>query len=172
MAILQKAESGSLSGHTIAPINLAKFAAFKAECYAKHVSYGWGMKDPNPGSGRVGFTEIDCSGFVRTLLMYACEDAMDAMPDGSYTQGEWLAAKGFKPTDPANCGLSDGHLRINVHHPDHRDEAGHIWIVVGGATVHSVESFGGHGPGERTWNAMLHSGNRLSDLASVCYVLM
>lgn len=104
--------------------------------------------------------------------MYACEDAMDAMPDGSYTQGEWLAAKGFKRTDPANCGLSDGHLRINVHHPDHRDEAGHIWIVVGGTTVHTVESHGGRGPSERPWNALLHSGYRLNELASVCYVLM
>lgn len=172
MAELTKVVSGPLAGFTVAPINLAKFADFKQRCYNAHVAYGFGSKDPNPGSGKVGFDEIDCSGFVRTLLMYACEGAMDAMPDGSYTQGEWLAAQGFKRSDPANCALADGHIRCCVHHPNGKDETGHIWLVVGGSSVHTVESFGGHGPGERAWNARLHSAYRLNELASVCYVLM
>ena len=172
MPKLTKATSGDLTGYTVAPINVVKFAAFKQACYDAHIPYSFGGKDPHPSSGKVDFPlGIDCSGFIRTLLMYACEGAMDALPDGSYTQGEWFASKGFKPTDPANCANADGHFRVCVHHPDALDETGHIWIVVGNSPVHTVESFGGHGPGERSWNAPLHSGHTLNQLASVCYVL-
>lgn len=172
-AMLTRATSGPLAGHTAAPVNFVKFADFKARCYAAHIPYLWGGKAPHPGSGLVDFPlGIDCSGFFRALMMYACEGAMHGLPDGSYTQGDWLAAQGFKQTDPANCANSDGRVRVCIHHPDHMDEAGHIWVVVGGQRVHSVESYGGHGPGERAWNAPLRSGHTLNELASLCFVLM
>lgn len=169
---LIRATSGPLAGHVVCPVDWDKFADFKGRCYAAHVAYGWGSKDPGCGSGRVGFTRIDCSGFARTLLMYAAGGpdggAMRLMPDGSYTQGDWLAAQGFKPTAPENSALADGHLRCCVHHPDGMDEAGHIWLA---CNSHTIESFGGHGPGQRAWNAPLHSGHTLNELASVCFVL-
>ena len=168
MTALVKAKTGPLAGYTVMPIDMVKFMAFKQACYAAHVAYGFGSKDPNPGSGKIGFTEIDCSGYVRTLLMFAAGGAMSAFPDGSYTQGEWLAAKGFKPTAASNGANLDGCLRCYVHHPDTLDETGHIFLTING---HTIESFGGHGPGERRWNAMLHSGHTLDALASVGYVL-
>ena len=168
MTVLSQAKTGPPAGYTVTPIDMAKFIAFKQACYDAHVAYGFGSKDPHPGSGKVDFTEIDCSGFVRTLLMYAAGGAMSALPDGSYTQGEWLAAKGFKPTAASNAADLDGCLRCYVHHPDTLDETGHIFLTING---HTIESFGGHGPGERLVTAMLHSGHRLIELVSIGFVL-
>lgn len=174
MPELIRVNTGPLAGHTAAPIDWAKFADFKARCYAAHISYLWGGKDANCGSGEVDFAAgIDCSGFFRTLMMYAAggpgTGALRDLPDGSYTQGEWLAAQGFKPTTAAAMLLADGHVRVAVHHPNALDEAGHIWIGVNG---HSIESWGSHGPGERSLTTMLQSGHRLNDLFSVGYVLL
>ena len=149
-------------------LNAAKFIAFKQACYDAGVAYGFGSKDPNPGSGKVDFSEIDCSGFVRTLLMFAGNGTLDDFPDGSYTQGDWLAAKGLKPTLASNGGNTDGYLRCYVHHPDSLDGTGHVWLTVNG---HTVESCGGRGPCERHWNTSLHSGHTLNELASVGFVL-
>ena len=168
MNTLLRGKDSTLPGFPSLPVDIGKFIAFKQACYDAHVAYGFGAKDPNPGSGKIDFWEIDCSGFVRTLLMYAAGGAFNDFPDGSYTQGEWLAAKGFKPTAASNGGNTDGYLRCYVHHPDTLDETGHIWLTVNG---HSVESHGGGGPSERPWNAMLHSGHTLDALASVGYVL-
>ena len=172
MATLTKATSGLLEGHVVAPINIVKFAAFKQACYNAHIPYSFGGKDKHPGSGKVSFPlGIDCSGFIRTLLMYSCEGAMDDMPDGSYTQGEWFASKDFLSVPPSDCANADGHIRVCVHHPDSLDETGHIWLTIGNKPVHTVESFGGHGPGERAWNARLRSGHTLNQLANLCFVL-
>ena len=166
--VFKKAPAGVLAGFPFLPIDLGKLIAFKQAVYDANVSYGFGSKDPHPGSGKVGFSEIDCSGFVRTLLMYAAGAALKDFPDGSYTQGDWLDSKGFKPTDASNGGSTDGCLRCYVHHPDFMDETGHIWLTVNG---HTIESCGGRGPCERAWNTPLHSGHTLDALASVGYVL-
>ena len=168
MNTLLRGKDSTLPGFPSLPVDIGKFIAFKQACYDAHVAYGFGAKDPNPGSGKVDFREIDCSGYVRTLLMYAAGGAFNDFPDGSYTQGEWLAAKGFKPTAASNGGNTDGHLRCYVHHPDTLDETGHIFLTING---HTVESFGGHGPGERLVTATLRSGHKLIDLVSVGFVL-
>ena len=97
------------------------------------------------------FAAIDCSGYVRTLLDYASGGATDHIPDGSWMEDQWFALTGFAPTEYANGALSDGHLRVAIHHPSGRggDPVGHIWLVANG---HTMESYGGHGPGERPWN--------------------
>jgi len=173
MTTLQKTNlltgaASTIPGFSSVHVNLEKFADFCSRAYANHVAYGFGSKDPHPGSGKIDFTEIDCSGWVRTLLMYACEGTMNGMPDGSYTQGEWLASKGFKPTTRDTGLLSDDHIRCFVHHPDGLDETGHIWLTMNG---HTVESFGSHGPGQRNPRARLRSGHTLDELVSVGYVL-
>lgn len=168
---LMKATSGPLAGYTVAPVIWTLLALYKAACYAAGVRYGWGSKDPNPGSGIIGFPRIDCSGFFRTLMLYVTgglHGAMAGLPDGSYMQGDWLAAKGFKPTTREALLLKDGHLRVAIHHPDHLDETGHIWLCVNG---HTIESYGGHGPGERDPECRLHGGHTLGDLVSAAYVL-
>ena len=173
MPELIKVNTGALAGHVAAPIDWAKFADFKARCYAAHVGYGYGSKDPNCGSGKIDFTEIDCSGFARTLLMFAAggpaDGALRDMPDGSADQGDWFAAQGFKPTTAEDMLLADGHLRVAVHRPNVLDEVGHIFFGVNG---HGVESCGGRGPCERPLTTMLHSGHRLIDLFSVGFVLL
>lgn len=171
MDTLIKAVSGPLAGHTVIPIDWERFGAFKAACYAAGVRYGWGAKDPAPGTGAIDFPRIDCSGFVRTLLMCATggrHGALADLPDGSYTQAKWFSAQGFKQTVRDALLLQDGHLRVAVHFPDHKDETGHIWLCVNG---HTVESYGGHGPGERNPECRLSSGYTLGDLVSVAFVL-
>jgi hypothetical protein len=66
-------------------------------------------------------------------------------------EDDWFAHTEFKRTEYTNCVLPDGFLRVAIHRPGGRggDATGHIWLVVDG---HSVESYGGHGPGERPWN--------------------
>lgn len=139
-------------------------------CEAHGVKYGFGEKCPEPHLGQlpIVFGEIDCSGFARSSVKFASGGKI-VMPDGSYQQGDWFAAQGFKRTDNSNCALNDGHLRVCIHHPDHIDETGHIWFVVGGRTI---ESYGGHGPGSRAWNAVLSSGHRLDDLATLTFALL
>ncbi len=165
-------KSGPLVGYVAAEIDWERFKKFKGECYAAHVPYLWNGKDRHCGSGTVDFPGLDCSGFARTLLMFAGggpeEGAFRHLPDGSYTQGEWFRRQGFKQTTPGASALHDGRLRVNVHHADDKDETGHIWLAVNG---HTVESFGGHGPGERAWNYRLHSGHTLDQLASLSFVL-
>jgi len=148
---IHKAADGPLAEFMVIDIDWLKLTDFKQRCYDAHVGYGFGDKDPHPGSGQVDFATIDCSGFVRTLLDYASDGATAPMPDGSWQEDSWFAKTGFKPTEYATCALSDGHLRVAIHHPGGRggDPVGHIWLATNG---HTIESYGGHGPGERPWN--------------------
>jgi len=149
--MLSKAVSGPLSGYTVLQFDMVKFDDFKQRCYDARVGYSFGAKDPNPGSGTVDFATIDCSGFVRTLVDYASNGAAKSLPDGSWMQDDWFARSGFKRTEYAECALSDGCVRVAIHRAGGRggDSTGHIWLAV---NAHSVESYGGHGPGERPWN--------------------
>jgi hypothetical protein len=145
------AVDGPLYGFNVVDLDLRKFEDFKQRCYDAHVGYLFGAKDPNPGSGRVDFAAIDCSGFVRTLLDYASDGATSSIPDGSWMEDDWFAKGVFKRTAYSECGAGDAHVRVAVHRPGGRggDATGHIWLTVNG---HSVESYGGHGPGERPWD--------------------
>lgn len=175
MPATARAASGPLAGSLVAPISLDRLVKFTEACIAQKVGYGFGSKDAHPGSGQVTFTEIDCSGFVRTALMWAAGGAFHDLPDGSYTQGEYFAAAGFKPTQAASGGLCDGVLRVFVHHPDHKDETGHVWLTFGrpgSSNPHTLESHGGLGVSMRDWNAPVHGGlYTLDQYASVGFCL-
>lgn len=155
--------------YKVLPIDLGKFNACAALLIAKMVRYVFGGKaNPislNPPTLPDG--GIDCSGFMRWLVYHATDGKVD-IGDGSYDQGENLRGRGLKLTDPANCALEDGHLRICIHHPDDLDSTGHIWAVRNKVTT---ESYGGHGPGHRAWNARLRSGHTLNQLATLCFVV-
>jgi hypothetical protein len=68
-----------------------------------------------------------------------------------------------KPSyDEGNAGLEDGRLRIAfiATKPGH---VGHVWLILNGKTI---ESWGGHGPGRRSWNV-----KALRERVTSCYVL-
>ena len=153
--------------NTTMTIYLSRFAAYKQWCYDHHVGYGMGHKCQNPGMFPPVFADnlVDCSGFVRAILAYATMDATSSMPDGSFLEDDWFGHQGFQRIDYKDCGLNDKTLRVAIHKPGGRggDAVGHIWLCVHG---HTVESYGGHGPGERPWNLPL-----LLDIVDDCYVL-
>jgi hypothetical protein len=147
---------GPLAGFVSVPIDLNRFVNNKQAAYDVHIPYLMGGKDPKCGQGLIDYPRgIDCSGFARTLLMWAAHGLLNDMPDGSWAEDPWFVSAGFKAGDynayMANAMNNDGFLRIAIHRPGGRggDPTGHVWILVNG---HSVESYGGHGPGERPWN--------------------
>lgn len=159
-----------IAGYPNMPIDYDRLTEYLRACEAHGVTYGFGSKCPEAHIGKlpIVYGEIDCSGFFRTAICYATNEELTP-PDGSYTQGDWLSAKGYKATKPEYCGLQDGHVRVCVHHPDDLDGTGHIWIVRNGVTT---ESYGGHGPGSRAWNVRLSSGHTLDQLATLCFAVV
>jgi hypothetical protein len=151
------ASFGPLAGHACVNIDFDRLTEFKADAYAAGVGYSFGGKDPRAGSGVIDFDAIDCSGWVRTTLIYVTHGMLADIPDGSFCENDYFARKGFKEkvilsaADCGSLGLSDGLLRVAVHLPNGRggDATGHISLFVNG---HSIESYGGHGPGERPAN--------------------
>jgi hypothetical protein len=146
-----------ITGHSYVPVDLDRLQEFKAEAYRKGVGYKMGAKDPTPGDGEVDFSRVDCSGWVRTMLIYCTHGILAPMPDGSWQEAGFLDKMGFKekvcrvPMDCGSTGLADEYLRVAVHYPGGRggDAVGHIALFAHG---HSVESYAGRGPGERPWD--------------------
>jgi len=159
-----------IPGYTNMSIDPLKLWEYLKACEDHGVRYGFGSKCPEALIGKlpIKFKEIDCSGFVRTTLAYASGGSVRIV-DGSYNQGEWLKAHGYKITDRENCALNDGHIRICVHHPDVLDETGHVWVCQNGRTL---ESAGGRGPCSRPWNVMLSRGHRLDQLATLTFAVL
>ena len=162
-----KATTGPLTGFSVAPVDIPYLLKLMALCVAAHVRYLMGGKAHDLDIVPLDTGEIDCSGFMRWLLYHATRGAL-LMPDGSCNEGDDLAALGFKPTDPQNCALADGHVRVCIHIADEKDDTGHIWLAYLSRTM---ESHGGVGVSARDWNVMLSSGYRLDELAIHCYVL-
>ncbi len=162
-----KATTGPLAGYSVAPVDIVYLLHLMALCVSAHVRYLMGGKAHDLMAVPLDVSEIDCSGFMRWLLYHATRGAL-LMPDGSCNEGEDLSQLGFKPTDPQNCALADGHVRVCIHIADDKDDTGHIWLVLNGITY---ESHGGVGVSSRAWNVMLSSGYRLDELATHCYVL-
>lgn len=136
-------------------IDIDRLIEFKTKTYDDHITYLWGGKDPNPGSGVIDFTEgIDCSGWFRTLAEYITHRTL-LLPDGSWNQANYLMASNYKyhtiysDQDYINAvSVNDNLMRVGFHHPNGRggDSTGHVFPDV---HRHTVESYGGHGPGER-----------------------
>ena len=148
MAALIAATAGALAGHIVAPIDTSKYIDFRDRMLAARIGYEMGAKDPNVGSGKIGFTHLDCSAFVRTLARFAAGGALNDMPDGSWNEDDYFAARGFKRSQYLSVFDGDDILRACIHRPNGRgsDPTGHIWFAVHG---HSDECYGGHGVGQR-----------------------
>jgi hypothetical protein len=133
-------------------------------CFTGH-RYAMGAK-PELGSASNYWSWADCSGFVRWLLYGA---AGVTLPEGSVEIHDWCRANKFQVVDYRLSGsLMDDRLRIAFINPT-QAEPGHVWLVINGQTI---ESYGGHGPGRRPWNAPIDGGSSsLARAASACYVL-
>lgn len=156
--------TGALEGFRVMPLDTAKLEGGLHQCEAVPVHYGMGDKAPEPFSFPPNFHAIDCSGFARWVIFHATGGDV-LMPDGSYVQSDWCEQHGFKKTDYANAANHDGHVRIAFHHPGGRggDGTGHVWIILNGM---SLESYGGHGPGSRSY-----SHQWFLDHVDACYVV-
>jgi hypothetical protein len=150
---LPKQTTGPLAGYPLLAVDMVKFAAYKQAAYDKGVDYGLGAKDPHLGAWPIDYTKIDCSGFVRAILAYSTngQTVKFGMPDGSFLESDWFKAQGFKAINYSQVPDYASHLCVAIHRPGGRggDSIGHIWFCIHG---HSVESYGGNGPGERPWN--------------------
>lgn len=94
--------------------------------------------------------EIDCSGFVR-LVVWILAGVL--LPDGSWKQGEWFEANGFKVSTTEACKLEDNVLRLLWMTPAQGGGVGHIAFCWNGQTF---ESYGGNGPGSRKFTGDTH----------------
>jgi hypothetical protein len=151
-------------------ISLSKFSQFENWCIGR-IHYQMGAKCSNLGKFPPTFDlngqpcmGVDCSGFVRAILDYATIGSF-AIPDGSFVQDEWLKTQGFPSVPYDDCSCDDNYVRIAIHRPGGRsgDPTGHIWLCT---HAHTVESYGGHGPGNRPWDTPL-----LVSLVDDCYRL-
>ena len=134
-------------------VDWAKVQAFLTACRTSNprVTYGLGKKIPSdataPGSG---FTQVDCSGFVRAAIRRSTNPKYTAFPDGSVTQHDWVKAKGFERGTIADGRLADGKIRIAFLAPqDVPSRIGHVVLIRNGKTV---ESHGGVGPNSRAFD--------------------
>ena len=105
--------------------------------------------------------EVDCSGLVRLFLNRITFDHL-IIPDGSWHQNKWAMGYPLRPCDYSDCAKLDDRLRIAFMAPG-RGKHGHVWLCVNG---HTIESYGGHGPGRRAWNV-----KPLLSRVSTCYLL-
>jgi hypothetical protein len=94
---------------------------------------------------------VDCSGEFRWLLFHALGQPGDFdVPDGSWNQGQWMAAAGFKESQVQDGSNVDGYIRAAWMTPEQTGESsGHIFMCCNNITF---ESYGGHGPGQRTFS--------------------
>lgn len=94
-----------------------------------------------------GIKGFDCSAYSRWLVYHAA--AGYDIGDGSVEQYALLKRLGFASCPVADGHLCDGVVRIAVL--DGGDQEGgedHVMLLVNGSTV---ECYGHHGPGRRTW---------------------
>ena len=126
-----------------------------------YVRYKLGAKlalgsEPSPNT-----RTVDCSGYVRWLL-YGATLGQTAMPDGSWNQQAWVREQGFEEVPYSDCARRDGRLRIAFINPRKR-KVGHVWLCISASTI---ESWGGHGAGRRSWDTPVLRNN-----VSACFVL-
>ena len=135
------------------PIDPAAAHAFLQACIDAHprVRYGAhpGAKVPFHGAvPGTGFTEVDCSGFVRELVFRATTPPFD-FPDGSVVQRDWVQGQGFATDTIDHAGTRDGAMRIAFLAPqDSPSRIGHVVVIHNGMTL---ESHGGLGPDSLPW---------------------
>lgn len=132
-------------------VSIAAIRAFLKQCRESdpRVTYGLGKKiKPGQEPGRGGFTQVDCSGFVREAMRRAT-NLGGSFPDGSVVQHDWVRKKGFSADTVEAASKRDGAVRIVFLSPNSTSSGiGHVALVHNGTTF---ESHGGVGPDSRTW---------------------
>ena len=138
------------------PIAADKLDALMDSLVGAHLDYQMGGKgDPLSLQAEEfsdhGITGLDCSGLVRWIIFHAMDQPSDFnFADGSAEQHEQIQAVGFKPSQNSDGLNHDGVIRIAFLTPEDGGVVGHVLLIHGGATA---ESYGGRGPGFRTWGA-------------------
>jgi cell wall-associated NlpC family hydrolase len=108
--------------------------------------YELGAKAKSLGDQLASIGTIDCSGFHRLMIFKL---AGVAIPDGSWNQGEYYRENHFKPSTVDAGKLKDGILRAAILPQQPGPGVGrHIVFILNGRTY---ESYGGNGPGSRSW---------------------
>ncbi len=131
-------------------IDIAAMTAFLEQCEssAPRVTYALGAKVGHatdvPGRD---FHSVDCSGFVRQALLRSTHPVVP-FPDGSVTQHDWVAARGFPTATVADGKRDDGKVRIAFLSPTPTHKIGHVVLLHRGATL---ESHSQVGPDSRPW---------------------
>jgi len=165
--MIAKQTAGPMAGFPLLSVDWTRFEAYEAATVNSGIRYGFGAKDPNAGAWPVDYTSIDCSGYVRAILAYATsqQTVANGMPDGSFLEADWFKAQGFKEVDYSTVPDWNSRLLCGVHRPGGRggDSIGHIWLVIHG---HTIESYGGHGPGTHAWDSSWYV-----ESCDECYVL-
>lgn len=137
---------------SVLEIDINKVLAFLHACETSHprVNYKLGAKiKPGQEPGAGGFTEVDCSGFVRECVRRATTLG-SRFPDGSAVQHDWVRRHGFPPDSVASGTHQDGAVRIAFLPPrKSKKRIGHVAFIHDGKTI---ESHGGVGPDRRPWN--------------------
>ena len=142
-------------------VDRAELVRLMNACFGR-VEYELGAKAPALSCKPEQINAIDCSGFVRWLI-YNATHGQVTMPDGSQNQLAFCRKSDYKSTDYDNTSLLDNRLRIAFMSPAHGQQwPRHVWLIINGQTI---ESYGGHGPGRRTWN------NHILKPVSACFVL-
>ena len=155
-----------LAGHKTLPIDIGRLLLLMRWLEEADTQYLMGAKPDEPRGGTPfawppsfhdeagrSVNAVDCSGFGRYAIWFLTHGQV-VIPDGTSAQFDWFHAQDFKEDVhdqyDAVGGLHDGHLRVNICTSEDGHAYGHFWFTYGGLTD---ESWGGHGPGSRAFNA-------------------
>ncbi len=155
----RSAEYKAVILYTNSSIDIKNILTFVNACITSkpRVGYKMGAKVPDdnsqPGNpAPPGFLAVDCSGFVRAAIRRSTNPKMEAFPDGSVIQHEWIQAQGFRAGRVEDGEALDGILRIAFLPPSESKEGvGHVSFILDGQTI---ESHGGIGPDRRVWKGL------------------
>lgn len=152
-------------------VNPETLLALHQQLMANKVGYGLNSKAVpitcDPGKIKT----IDCSGLVRYLIVNA--SATKGFPDGSWHQNKYFVDNGFESVKYADqASLQDDWLRIAFIAPA-KGKIGHVWLIHNGQTI---ESRGGKGPDQRSWNTPVLSSEvtscyKLGPMPSICFAI-
>lgn len=124
------------------PVDWSELIALHNEVVKADCSYKLAAKAA-PSAKAGTFHKIDCSGYVRWLLLNA---GVDQFPDGSFIQHDAVRKAGFKTSTIDALDLGDNAIRIVFLSPLDGGGIGHVALWHNGK---SVESHGGVGPDRR-----------------------
>ncbi len=109
-----------------------------------------------------GIHQMDCSGFFEYVIYHATTGHHD-LPAGSRRQWSWLRDNGYAEVDYRTFAPRlDDVVRAGFRAAEHgrnaagervRTRAGHVWLVINGATFESTTRGGNNGPSSLHWEA-------------------